>query len=259
MSILLWTALGLVVVGALTALIRRPGDLHFWVLFCGAVLALPVMATWLGVEITPFRVVKTVSVTAAGVALAALRRFGARPRLTWGLWVVFIINILEAVAVEPSSGLWMNPLAGALSVLAIATPAHASVVDGRVEWDLGWPFLGVYSLWNITFTYSSGPPDEVPGQWVALGFVHLGVPLAFALRRSAAWAEARVVALFLSMIWLDNVPHASPWVELTFWHNANVVQALQAASLVSAVALLVHAWRSPTDTLMRRLRVKLSG
>ncbi len=259
MTELLWLAVAFPITLAATWAMLRPGWKHWAAIFGLVTLLQPVLWMVLGSGLTPFRVLKTLSVAAAGLVITELRRSPHRaPALTKLLWGIFAFNILQAAGADSlSDNLW-NPLAGVLLCLAISAPVHGRVEGGKLQWDLGWPFIAVYTLWNFAFIYGSAPPDEVPGQWTTLAALHLGVPLVLAVRNPRCWAEARVAALYLSVVLLDNAP-GEPWVVPSFWTWQELATPVGVLSFVSAICLVLYAARpgaclgSPARTVGRRL------
>ena len=262
MNLFLWLLITFALCTVATYLLCLPGWKRWATLFLGVTILVPFLTLFMGQGITGFRILKTISVAAAGIVITFIRR---DPEKLSGLgplvWAIFAFNILQAAGVETLSANILNPIAGVLLCLAIPfATAHASTDGERLDWDLGWGFILAYTLWNLVFGYTSSPPNEVNGQWMGIMIVNLGVPLLLAEGDGRRWGETRVVALYLTMLLLDNAP-GEPYIYPTHWFIPSLGMVGQIASLVTVVILLGVLIRpgSRLDTPIGRLGRMVTG
>lgn len=217
-------------------------------------------ATWLFVAILPlslanvgdswFRVAKTLSVLIPAAIVSSSRLgfaagskgFFARPWIYWFCYVVLTLNILEAAAAGATGGYWLNAGAGVVLCLTLPRPSDRWLIRSDPDRPdliakLGWPWVLLYTTWNICFVYSVMP--EFFGMNVAV----LAAPLFFAaVSRSAdLWLQARLYTLgvyllvktFSELEVASTASLSSPRVAST-WGAANL--ALHVAYLIWTVA-----------------------
>lgn len=246
----LWLLVGILATCAFALGMLRAPTWLWLVLFGGLGATLPLIGGALGIPVTIFGFVKTISVGAAGIAIAALRS-GWRP--DWvrpAFWIVMAVNIAEAVMAEAADPVQpFNPIAGLVLIACMAGP---STVSARREgptveanWALGWDWVVAYTVWNAVFVYSSGAPGEAKGIWMWVAILHLGVPLLLTLGRSERWAELRALCLFVVMCWVD-LSRTEPWVQHSEGaFSETVALVVQGGSLALAVAVAIRHLVSP--------------
>lgn len=94
--------------------------------------------------------------------------------------------------------------------------------------------------------------------WSGLSLIHLGVPLLLSMRDSRRWAEARVVALYICVLLLDNAP-GEPFIYASYWFDPDAAGVMQIVSFLAACGLLARAARpevrlaTPARWIGRRL------
>lgn len=263
MQTLLWLAIGAALVAAFVRSMPRVPSAGWLVVFGGGALLVPLVGVVVSGGVPLFTLVKTVSVGAAGLGVAALRFGWGRPdRVARTLAWVLIVNILEAVVTEAATGhLRLNALTG-LALIATLGPASDLRVDGReVNWPVGWDWVLVYSLWNAVFVYSTGAPGEAPGIWMWVAVLHLGLPLVLTAGRAERYLELRVLALFVVVCWVDTF-RTPPWVAHSegAW-SLPVAWSLHGLSVAAGLALVLRHLLDPTspESIVRRLRRSLSS
>jgi len=145
---------------------------------------------------------KTYSVPAAA-CIVLLYRFSQlehKQWLTYLLWLILALNILEAVVdsfVRGEPFMYLNAVAGIILIISI--PKMNILVDNRDQkrdflWmmPLGW-IIG-YTLWNWTFVYLG---------WTDLSVRHIPIllaPLAFEFIKPGIWFQTRAFTLGIYVI-----------------------------------------------------------
>jgi len=119
----------------------------------------------------------------------------ARRVLARVVTAIVVLNILEAVVADAFKGLWINAIVGAS---LIATMAGSSKVGVKktgtrlgLTYDLPWPWLLAYTLWNFTVVCGLYPEHYFDHCAV------LAAPIAAVLiaRDHRVWLEARAFTL----------------------------------------------------------------
>jgi len=115
--------------------------------------------------------------------------------LASGVWVMLILNILEAAVADAVHGRWVNAAVGAVLIATVSGRQAVTFTEfkGRpaVWFDLPWRWIVAYTLWN--FTVVAG---IYPLRWLDHCAV-LGAPLAAVLLQGDRryWLEARAFTL----------------------------------------------------------------
>lgn len=201
-----------------------------------------------------FRWVKLYSAV-AGAAFFTLVRFNGLDRFKWARFTVaaiLVVNILEAVTQDYSSGTLPNLLNAAAGILnAVTVSRWAGIVrDERAPHDMLWPgmtlgWIIAYDLWNITIVYLNFPNT------VMFTLAILVAPtLAALVIKKGTWMQARAYTLAIYMMYIFTfhrlAEHTlSMQFALPFPRSYGVAMGLALLSLGANVgyALLQFRWR----------------
>jgi len=136
----------------------------------------------------------------------------ARPLFSTLIWVVLLINILEAVVKDLATGQMLNMLNGSVGLLLmLILPSRKKIEVGtgafkRLEFDTSMNWVLGYTFWNITFVYLNF------GEGVFRHIIILAIPLAIAAWNRKLWLQARLhtlsVFVFSYMVfpdWWSNI------------------------------------------------------
>jgi len=258
--------LGGVAAAALLPLFLRRASWPLWVYFVALAVVFPVVGLAQGRTLDAFFLAKTVGVAGGGLVLAAWRTWPSRctPWAPGALYGLFVANIAMAVVSEGLAGGMANAFTGVILCLTLPMAGAVRLVAAGprrwVEYDLGWAWIVVYTLWNAAFVIRTGAPGEAAGSFAWLIPVHLLAPLFFARGDAAHWAEARLVALAWCVGWLD-VFRGSELAPAVSWTTPGLASFVGIVSVGASAFLLgfhgaQHAARPPSALawLAQRLR-----
>ncbi len=153
------------------------------------------------------------------------------------IYMVVFINILELVVAEyVRTGDLINPIAGAMLLIALPLP-HAFKVNaqsGDVLYDVGWPFIAAYSVWNFVgiYNHSSGAAS-------VFTLVHIGVPLLLTMGQASKYFQYRVLVLTILMLYWMYAPVFGLNIQSNGIYNAEAGFWLSVLSLAVALTVLV--------------------
>ena len=160
---------------------------------------------------------------------------------------ILVVNIIEAVEVDFTSGYlpnYLNGAAGILNALAI-TRWNAIGPNRRPTRDLVWPGLGVswivaYDIWNITFSYLNF--NEYTSNSIALNLVATVIAM-FIL---GTWVAARGTTLGFFYLYLFTFSHLvmeESFVPIPINHTSALLVALLSFGINLVLVALVWNWK----------------
>lgn len=180
--------------------------------------------------------VKTYSVLIPCLLLFILRH---KQRLSdrvigWGWYILYTLNILEAVVFDMSSGNHLNALLGVALILLMPSPRTIQIEYGLKEsnlsFDLPLSWIMAYTIWNFGFIY---------GNWAGFAAAQhiavLAVPFFIAWRLGwRYWSQARAITLGLFLVVYNSF---YPWFvnefESSAWQNPTI------AIFIAVVGILI--------------------
>jgi hypothetical protein len=202
--------LALMIVGWLVTLLvaaeacrRAPPKLMavFW--FVAPLALLPLwLSTSLEHDWPGFLWVKAFSVTLGVTWISVCRGWADRLpawAIRWPIFLILVVNVLEAVGQDLREGTVLNAIAGMLLVLTVAPPSRIEVAPEGLRdlrFHLGVPWILAYGVWNAALLYGSFE-GIVFGHHVAI----LGAALAIAIATGwSNWFQARAFTLGVHMV-----------------------------------------------------------
>lgn len=131
-------------------------------------------------------------------ATRMMKKLSRNKIMLTGIYLLLVINILEAIMRDFQIGSYLNSCAGIF--LCITIPLVKDIhIDKEAKhndliWNMSRLWVLAYTLWNITFVYGNFPHG--PGVHLAV----LGVPLMVGLINPKIWLQARVITLATHMM-----------------------------------------------------------
>ncbi|MBN4062973.1 MAG: hypothetical protein COA82_07455 [Alkaliphilus sp.] len=240
MSVFIMMAIHLLVLYASYEILRRHPWLVWGVFIVAPVLSIPL---WLGGVSDWFLIAKTYTMAVAMLWFQATRSFQklrTSKIMFGGLYLLLIINIIEAVFKDIQTGSYLNAFAGAL--LCITLPTIKDIIidkDGKyndVLWSMSKLWIVAYTIWNITFVLGNFPHG------VGASSVLLAVPLIIGLFKPKIWAQVRAITLathLMMRIYFANYFErlSLPWMsEVVFF--LPLLNGLQVVSLLLSIVCI---------------------
>lgn len=254
-EILIWIAIMILTVALVTFVLSRlPKSVFFLaIILCISGVSFPLFQSQFSHTDGAFAYLKFLSTGLACLIVGWYRFAGSQPN--WpriALYIIFIVNILEAVAFEildvvsggperSMGGNLLNAVAGVILILTLTGPGSIQRNAGRVEYDLGKIWIAAYILWNFVFVLGTNPPERPTGEYAGFAVIHLSVAAILMGSGGRLFAEMRTYSLFLLMGMILVLP-APPFLYRTAnWHSFILADGLAIASLaLAAILLIVH-------------------
>ncbi|GGX45111.1 hypothetical protein [Saccharospirillum salsuginis] len=194
-----------------------------------------------------FMQIKTVSVLVPICFLIYARvNAGALKPVSFLIYGVIILNIVEASVIDMMTGNYLNLAAGLGLILLLPRPGESWRVAGRHRnFELAlptyWPFL--YTTWNLCFLYSA----RISTFGYAIPLLLAPFLYAVALRRSDWYFQARAYSfggyLFFRAAFGDTAPLNLDSFDLTDWYSPTVALAWGAVNL-AITGYCLYPWCS---------------
>lgn len=160
--------------------------------------------------------------------------------------IILIINIAEATMVDLFNYHWLNAIAGFLlifSILLIGTKS-IRIADSKnkdLMWDTPITWVIGYTLWNITFIYN----NYVTDLWIHT--VVLGAPLLIAFYRTAFWAQARAIVLYVFLVNSFTFRSTIVPLEASLLYNQSISSTLSLISMLWVLIFTINLICKKTD------------
>lgn len=183
------------------------------------------------------------------------------------IWVIFLLNILEAVLFDVLSHQnlqLINVFTGIILILTIPGPNAMQVDESspsrEFTWDIPFSWILTYTLWNWLFVY---------GNWPGISAIHhiaiLGSALTIAILNRKWWMEARAFTLgTYFLIWFLFEPyitnHFSSF-EIPSLYNYYVYLVIVSLTFSYSLTLLYNVIRTRIDlfaTIYTPIQIKVS-
>ncbi|MBN4070030.1 MAG: hypothetical protein COA82_03895 [Alkaliphilus sp.] len=235
-------------------IIRRSTWIVFGVFIVAPVVSIPI---WLSGVSDWFIIAKTYTAVLYLLwtqATRSLQKLNKSKVMLGGIYLLLVINILEAVYRDIQTGGYVNAAAGVLLCIAIPTIKEISIDKigkfNDLHWNMSKLWIVAYTIWNIAFVLGNFPHA------FGMHIVVLGVPLVLGMINPKIWMQVRIITLTTHMmiriffsafnesmhlLWMADLALFSP-----------LLITLQVVSLLLSIACIVVM----ADNIRKKVRVE---
>ena len=171
----------------------------------------------------------------------------------WTLYVVIVINILQASIKDFSLGNYFNGIAGIILIATIPITPENWNIDPENKNDfcfgLSKPWCFLYTTWNIAFVYAENP------SYVAHVTCILFVPLWYAIIQDKPhlWYQARAYTLALSLFIRSAYDFVTPMMDSAQWFDPAILSMWGGANAVLCLAYGFKFLKENTDFYIQNI------